>query len=340
MLDKSIEKLIRRKTLSSLEASLSLEEILETADPVKAAAFLVLLRSKGEKACEVEGIVRTMQKHMLKITPKRDVLDIVGTGGDGASTVNISTGAAILGAACGVPIAKHGNRSVSSKCGSGDILESLGVEINMIPELIEKCIEEVGIAFLFAPNYHPAMKVVGPIRKSLGIRTVFNMLGPLLNPCQAPYLMIGVWDESLVSLLADVLSRLNVKRALVFHGCGLDELSPIGPASAILVEGESMQEMHIDPESLGVSPCTLEDLQGGDPSKNRSLLLSVFEGKRGAIADALILNAGVGLWVYGQAESIEAGLQLARQKLEDGTALGVLQKWVKFSQRGELCHVS
>lgn len=340
MLRKSIEKLMNKETLSRQEASQALEEILEKADPAKAAAFLVLLRSKGEKASEVEGIVRTMRKHMLKLSLKRDVLDIVGTGGDGANTVNISTGAAILAAACGAPVAKHGNRSVSSNCGSGDILESMGVEINTTPRLIEKCVEEVGIAFLFAPNYHPAMKVVGPIRKSLGVRTVFNMLGPLLNPCQASYLMIGVWEESLVKLLAEVLSRMNVKRALVLHSCGLDELSPIGPAKAILVERDTMQELHIDPAKLGFSPCSLQDLQGGDSDINRDLLMRIFEGQTGPIADALILNAGVGLWVYGKVASIEEGLQLARQKLEEGAALRVLRKWILFSQAEELCHVS
>ena len=275
-------------------------------DPLQISAFLVLLRAKGENSVELSSLVRVMRSHALPVASPggRPLLDIVGTGGDGHDTVNISTAAAVVCAACGVSVGKHGNRSVSSKSGSADVLEELGV-VMLAPEHIGRCIEEAGVAFMFAPKFHPAMKHVVPVRKALKVRTVFNILSPLINPANAQRLCLGVYHPDLLDLYGEVLVALDVEKALVVHCCGLDELAPIGVAEAIEVtRGEGMVRRKIDCTAMGLKKCEILDLKGGDCKRNAEILRDVFAGGQmdSAITETIALNAGAGLYVYGSAD--------------------------------------
>lgn len=329
MLRQAIEKLIDKRDLSQEESSAAMREIFHNADPHQISAFLVLMRAKGETLEELIGIVEAMRHLMIPVRCSSPVLDIVGTGGDGAKTVNISTGSSLLAASCGVKIAKHGNRSVSSLCGAADVLEVLGVEVSSSPEEVAASIERVGIGFMFAPRFHPALQTLAPIRKGLKIRTFFNIIGPLLNPASAQYQMIGVFHEELLDLVAQALYRLGTKHALVFHGCGLDELSCVGPARALEVTPKGMTPHIIDPQKLGLPLCSLEDLRGGNAQHNAALLLAAFGGKEGPIANTLALNAGVALFLYGLVSSYEEGIQLALKKLKEGAPLQLLKEWIR-----------
>src|SRR5262249_21517903 len=238
-------------------------------------------------------------------------LDIVGTGGDLASTVNISTGSAILAAACGLPIAKHGNRSSSSLSGSADVLEVLEIDLEPSKEQLEQCIREIGIAFMFAPHYHPSLKRIASVRKGLKFPTVFNILGPLLNPAKAPFALIGVSSFKILDLMAEVILQLAYhQRVLLFHGSGLDELNPLVKGLAYNIHHDKINTLEIDPIALGFSPCTLKDLQGGDARVNARLLKEAFAGRQGAIGDALILNAGAGVWIFGHAPTLKDGIHI------------------------------
>lgn len=303
-----LHKLIERKSLTSEEAFQVVCELLE--DPIKMAGFLVLLRAKGETVDELLGLVKAMRAHMKTVHLDRPVLDIVGTGGDQAGTVNISTGAALLAARLGVPVVKHGNRSVSSQCGSADVLEAMGYNIHQTAEELQESVRKTGFGFCFAPDYHPAMKRMRPMRKALKMPTAFNLIGPLLNPAGTDYLQIGVYQPELVPILAEVLFKLGTKRSLVYCGHGIDELSCIGPTEAILVTAKGLEPLTIDPEKMGLRRCTLADLKGGDAQMNTHLL----KNPPRAVRDTLILNAGVALFLYGFAQSIEEGVQMARQK--------------------------
>lgn len=295
MLKNHIEKLLKRENLTAKEAELAIENILTGADSHQIAAFLVLLRAKKETANEILGIVRGMQKSMVALNLSIPVLDIVGTGGDSANTVNISTGAAILAASCGVKVAKHGNRSVSSRCGSADVLEALGVNINLAPTEVTQCIEKLGIGFCFAPNFHPTMKIIKDVRNNLRVPTCFNILGPLLNPARAEYLLIGVFKEELMNLMAEVILNIGVKKALIFNGNGLDELSCAGPAK-----------------------------------DNAKILLDVFHGKTGPVANTLVFNAAVVLYVYGITSSVEAAIPEVKNSINTGRALRLLNDFIAF----------
>ena len=325
-----IEKLLRRENLTAQEAGDAIKIILNGADKSQIAAFLMLLRAKQETADEILGILQTMRERMLPVAVNRPVLDIVGTGGDGANTINISTGAAILVASCGVTVAKHGNRAVSSICGSADVLEALGVNINMKPAKVEECIEKLGIGFCFAPNFHPAMMALKEIRHSLGIPTSFNILGPLLNPA-AEYLLVGVFKEELVTVIADVVAKLNLKKSLIFHGNGLDELSCVGSVRAIEITKGEQKSYVLDPAEYGFSRCLVSDLRGGSPEENAEILLEIFKGKKGAIADTLIFNAAVALYVYKKTESINHAVKIVTKSIEAGKALKLLEDFVNFS---------
>ena len=243
---KTLEKLLVQNDLSEEESKLAMQEIFAGASPYQAASFLMLMRSKGETAEELFGIIEAMRERMVRVPVKSRVLDIVGTGGDGAQTLNISTASAILAASCGVKVAKHGNRSVSSLCGSADVLEALGVNILAPKESLGRSIEELGIAFFFAPEFHPALKQLREVRKGLGTRTLFNIIAPFLNPATPEHFMIGVYSKELLDIAAAVLSRLNTRRSLVFHGSGLDELSCVGVAQAMEVQGEKLTPI-LDP---------------------------------------------------------------------------------------------
>jgi len=337
MLKTYIEKLMAGKSLTEMEAQTAVNKILNGANPSQVAAFLVLLRAKKETTDEILGIVRGMRERMVTLPITTPVLDIVGTGGDGANTINVSTGAAILAASCGVKVAKHGNRSVSSQCGSADVLETLGVNINLSPEKVTKCIEEVGIGFCFAPNFHPAMKSIKEIRKSLAVPTCFNMVGPLLNPAKAAYLLIGVFNEELMHLIAKVVFELGTQRSLVFHGNGLDELSCIGSANVLEISISGIRPKVLDPEYFGFSRCEVGDLKGGSAKENAMILLDVFNGKPGAIADTLIFNAAVAIYIYGITQSIEQAIVMVKDNIKTGKVINLLNKFIHFNQ-GEYTH--
>ncbi len=304
----TLQLLVEKQSLTSEQCTAAIDAMLE--DPIQMGAFLALLKSKGETVDEILGLVRAMRAQMRPLRLDRPVLDIVGTGGDLAGTVNISTGSALMAARFGVPILKHGNRSVSSLCGSADVLEALGYPIHQSPEEIQTSIEKTGFGFCFAPDYHPIMQKIRPIRNALKIPTVFNIIGPLLNPAGTEHLQIGVYKEELVPIIANVLFQLGTKRSIVYCGHGMDELSCIGPTEALLVTDEGCSSLCIDPEQLGLALCKREDLLGGDAKYNAQLLKNPPEG----LKNTLILNTAVALFLYGLANSIEEGVQIAKRK--------------------------
>lgn len=341
-----IETLIDgNRHLSSSETEEAFSIILSGADEIQVGSFLTLLRARGETPTEIAGMVRAMNSVCNPVDLSgQTLLDIVGTGGDGADTINISTASVVLAAACGCVVAKAGNRSVSSKCGSADVLEALGLRISLEPENVVKCVDECGIAFMFAPVNHPAMRFVAPVRKRLGIRTCFNILGPMINAAKAQRVVIGVFHKGLMDLMVDTLKEIgNVDHAVVIHGVGLDEISPLGPANIreirnIADYGQPKLYKEncfcFDPLDVGIPRCKVEDLRGGDPARNamefRKVLLggSHMDAKR----DAIVLNAGVGCYVYGKVNSIPDGVELAREVLHSGKAINKLYEWVSFTQ--------
>jgi anthranilate phosphoribosyltransferase len=327
MLKSAIEKLITRQNLSQKESSLAMHDMLSEADPHQIAAFLALMRAKGETVEELHGITEAMRTLMVSVSIDYPVLDIVGTGGDGAHTLNISTASAILAASCGVKIAKHGNRSVSSQSGSADVLEALGVPIRQTSDQIKCCIDQLNIGFLFAPDFHPALKHIKDIRKGLNIRTLFNIIAPLLNPARAEHLMLGVFSEELLDIVASLLFRLGTQQSFVFHGKGLDELSCLGPAKVLEVSEQGIRSFVLDPLAFGLKRCSLQDLRGKDAHYNAEQILQTFSGQEGAFADTIILNAGVALYLYGLVPNIQAGIEQARLQLKNEQALKLLHQW-------------
>ncbi|MBA2728278.1 MAG: anthranilate phosphoribosyltransferase [Parachlamydiaceae bacterium] len=337
MLKPYLQKLMAKPHLTREESESAMSVILDNADPHQTAAFLMILRFRGEVADEVVGMAAALQKRAIPVNLQFPVLDIVGTGGDLANTVNISTGSAILAAACGLPIAKHGNRSVSSKSGSADVVEEFGIDLESSPDELQRYLEEVGIAFMYAPHYNPSLSKLSTIRRGLKLPTIINSLGPLLNPANAEYSLIGVANESTLKLMSKVILQLsNKKRTLLFHGCGLDELTTLGKVKAYDIKDGEATYLEIDPCTLGFTTCRLEELQGGNAQLNASILKEVFAGKKGAVADALILNAGAAVWIFGKAPSLAEGVEVARSVLEKGAALNVLDKWSSLSRQLKL----
>jgi anthranilate phosphoribosyltransferase len=331
----ALARLLDGHDLSREEACESMRTIMRgEATPVQIAAFLVALRAKGETADEIAGCAEAMREHVLRVEPtRRDLVDIVGTGGDGANTYNISTAAALVAASAGAAIAKHGNRAASSASGAADVLEALGFRLEQTPERIEQSIDELGFGFLFAQAHHPAMKHAAPVRRELATRTVFNVLGPLTNPAGARALMLGVYSPELTRTLADALVRLGADRAYVVHGAGgIDELSPCGPNLVCEVENGEVREYELDPLDLGVERCDPSELRGGDPAANAAALRAVLTGEdSGGHRSAVILNAAGGIAAAGHAENLREGIERARAAIDSGAAAARLDRLVEFS---------
>jgi len=304
------------------------------ATPAQIGGFLVALRLKGETADEIAGCAEAMRSHVLAVTPEReDLVDTAGTGGDGARTFNISTAAALVAAAAGAGVAKHGNRAVSSASGSADVLEALGFSLELEPERIARSIDELGFGFLFAPSHHPAMRHAAPVRKELAARTIFNVLGPLTNPAGARAQVVGVYAPELVPTIAEVLAQLGARRAFVVHGAGgVDELSPAGPNLVCEVVGGKVVKRQIDPADFGVPRCRPEDLTGGTPAENAATVREIFRGERGPKREAVLLNAAGAIAAGGHAEDLAEGYGIASAALDSGAAAARLDELVAFSQ--------
>jgi anthranilate phosphoribosyltransferase len=329
----SLSKLVKSENLTEEEAASAFEVIMRgDATPSQIAGFVIALRIKGETVDELTGFARTARSVATPIHVDGALLDTCGTGGDGLATFNISTLAAIVAAACGARVAKHGNRAASSLCGSADVLEQLGVKIDLAPEGVARCINEGGIGFLFAPVFHPSFRFAAVTRRELGVRTVFNVLGPLCNPAGAKYQALGVADASLAGKMADVLSRLGVERAIVFHAAdGMDELSISSPSSVIEIDGQR-KEYHLDPSELGLSKAPVESMRGGGPEENARLAREVLDGAKGPRRDVVLLNASAALRAAGLARDWKEGIGLAAEAIDSGRAGEVLQRWARISQ--------
>jgi anthranilate phosphoribosyltransferase len=301
------------------------------ATPGQIGAFLLALRTKGETVDEIEGLARTMLAFANEVHPPGPVIDTCGTGGDRSHTFNISTVSAIVVAGAGVPVAKHGNRAASSHCGSADLLEALGVRIDLDPTGVERCLEEAGIAFMFAPQFHPAMRHAAPIRGELRVPTAFNFLGPLTNPARPYAQVVGVSDERMLPLMAEVLARRGV-RAKLFRGeDGLDELTTTGISTIYDVKDGGVRETHLDPEEVGLRRSKLDDLAGGDPEASADIARTILEGEPGPRRDVVLLNAGAALHVAGFAESLREGMATAARSIDDGDAARALATWIRVS---------
>ena len=326
--------LLEGRSLDRARSREVMSEIMRgEASPAQIGAFLVALRLKGENADEIAGCAEAMREHVLPVRPQRDdLVDTAGTGGDGASTINISTAAAIVAAAAGAGVAKHGNRAVSSASGSADVLEALGFRLEQAPERIAQSIDELGFGFMFAPAHHPAMKHAAPVRRELAARTVFNVLGPLTNPAGARAQVIGVYAKPLVRTIADVLAQLGARRAFVVYGAhGIDELSPAGPNDVCEVVDGDVRTRVIDPLDLGVERCDPAELRGGSPEENARAIRDVFSGANGGRRDAVLLNAAGAIAAAGHAEDLREGLELARDAVDSGAAAERLDALVSFS---------
>jgi anthranilate phosphoribosyltransferase len=329
----AIGQLLDGHDLARDEARAAMDTIMSgEATPAQIGGFLVALRLKGETADEIAGCAEAMRSHVLAVKPRRDdLVDTAGTGGDGGRTFNISTAAALVAAAAGAGVAKHGNRAVSSASGSADVLEALGFSLELPPERIARSIDELGFGFLFAPTHHPAMKHAAPVRKELAARTVFNVLGPLTNPAGARAQIVGVYSPDLVRTLAEVLAALGARRAFVVHGAGgIDELSPAGPNLVCEVVDSGVREREIDPLELGVRRCAPEELRGGTPEENAQAIRDVFSGADGGRRDAILLNAAGAIAAGGHAEDLREGLELARTTVESGAAGERLEALIAF----------
>jgi anthranilate phosphoribosyltransferase len=333
VIQRTLARLLDGHDLSRDEARGTMAVIMAgEATDAQIAGFLVALRAKGETADEIAGCAEAMRDQVLRVSPSRtDLVDVVGTGGDGANTYNISTAAAVVTAAAGAGVAKHGNRAASSQTGAADVLEALGFELEQPPERIERSIDELGFGFLFAQAHHPAMRHAASVRRELATRTVFNVLGPLTNPADARALLLGVYSPELARTLADALVQLETTRAYVVHGAGgIDELSPCGPNLVCEVEGGAVREYELDPLDLGIDRCDPEELRGGDPQTNAAALREVLAGGDGGHRSAVILNAAGGIAAAGHAEDLREGLAQARAAIDSGAASARLDELVKF----------
>lgn len=329
-----LDAVLEGEDLTEEHAAAVLDEVMRGAvEPTRVAALLAGLRAKGEAPAEIAGFVRAMMANARPIDLDGSLLDTCGTGGDGAGTFNISTVSALVAAAAGVRVAKHGNRAASGRCGSADLLEAWGVSIDLPPVAVATTIEELGIGFLYARTFHPAMRHVAPVRTTLGVRTVFNVLGPLSNPAGATHQVVGVADERLAPVMADALARLGTERALVFRGeDGLDELTTTGPSRLWEVSDGQVSPTRLDPAELGIDRAELVDLQGGEVEDNVRIADAVLAGEPGPATDVVVLNAGAALWVAGAVEDLAGGLERARSVLASGAAEQLRDRWVVRSR--------
>jgi len=330
----AIEKLVNRVDLSEEETVSVMNEIMTgEATPLQVASFLTALRMKGETMREITGAARVMREKVRRVKVKAErVLDVVGTGGDQKGTINISTASAFVAAGAGITVAKHGNRSVSSKSGSADVLSALGVKIDAPKERVEECLEKIGIGFLFAPLLHEAMKYAVQPRREIGIRTVFNLLGPLTNPAGATHQLTGIYDGGLTDLIAQVLRNLGTARAMVVHGMeGLDEISLCGPTRISELRDSQIRNYTLTPEEVGLKRCRLEEIQGGNPEQCADALRRVFAGEKGPKRDVVLLNSGAALYVSGAAGSVAEGMQLAAESIDSGKARAKLEQLVQMT---------
>ena len=333
MIQQAIYKVLNRENLSLEMTKDVMDEIMSgNATNAQIASFITALRMKGETIDEITACAMIMRKYGLKVKHEGDVLDIVGTGGDEAFTFNISTVSSILISAAGIPVAKHGNRSVSSKCGSADVLEALGVKIDISVEKSEQILKEIGICFLFAPLYHSSMKYAAPVRRELGVRTIFNILGPLSSPADANLQLLGVYDENLVEPMARVLANLGVKRAMVVHGHdGLDEVSLSAKTTVCEVNGGQVNSFFLDPHQFGFEYCKPEDLIGGDPALNAQIARSILSGDKGPKRDIVLLNSAVCLYMSYNNITLRECVKLAAKTIDSGKAMEQLNSFIRLS---------
>jgi len=338
-----IEKLQRRQDLTTDEAAAAMDEIMDgRAQPAQIAGLLIALAMKGERPAEIVGLARTMRARATKLSRvPDDVFDTCGTGGDRAHTFNVSTIAAVVVAASGVRVAKHGNRSVSSRCGSADLFEALGVNVAAPPPVVERCLMEAGIAFFFAPTFHPSMRHAGPTRKDLGVRTAFNLLGPLTNPAGASRQLVGVPRPELTELVARSLSLLGARRAWVVHGAdGLDEISTTGYTKVSECRDGAVNTFYVHPSDVGLPKATPESLKGGDAGANAQVARDVLSGGRGPARDIVLMNSAASLLIAGAAADLGEGMKMAEAAIDEGRAAAVLDRLVRASQAAPEAAVS
>lgn len=329
MIKEAISKVVKDQDLTESEMLSVMNEIMTgEASRAQIGAFLTALRIKGETVDEITGAAKVMREKSTKINVRgKKVVDTCGTGGDEAMTFNISTASAFVAAGAGLTIAKHGNKSVSSKCGSADVLSALGVNIEIEVQRVEECINEIGIGFLFAPLLHSAMKYAAPVRREIGIRTIFNLLGPLTNPAGARCQVVGVYDDELTDIICKVLANLGSEHAFVVHGeDGLDEITLTASTKITELKNGQIKTYHIKPEDFGFERCKPEDLKGGDPEENAKIILDIFNGKKSPKRDAVILNSAFAIVAGGSAKTIEEGIAMARGAIDTGLAMEKLNK--------------
>lgn len=332
-----LNKIIDRVDLTSKEAGFLLETIIRgNLNPSQIAAVLIALRTKGESIDEIVGFIQTMRKHMLRVPFSGLAIDIVGTGGDGAGTFNISTAASFVVAGAGVKVAKHGNRAASSKCGSADVLEALGVNINLTPQQAAPILKKVGMVFLFAPLYHPAMKNIAPIRKELGIRTVFNFLGPFLNPALTKRQLLGVPTPALAKKLAEVARRLNYKHLIIVSSSdGMDEISISEQTHVFEIKGKTVRTSTINPNIFGIKKSNKKNILGGDAVENSKIIRRILGGEIGARRDIVVLNSAYALYISGKVKTVREGIKLAEKAIDSGSAKQILENLIKETKKYE-----
>lgn len=325
-----IKKVSEKQDLTITEAEDAITKIFTEATDAQIAGLLIALKMKGETADEIAGFATGMKKAANTIEPEVTgaLVDVVGTGGDRHNTINISTASAIVAAAAGVAVAKHGNRSITSLCGSADVLKELGIRVDKAPEDVKISIEKNGIGFMFAPVFHPAMKRVGPIRQEMGVRTVFNILGPLTNPANAKVQLVGVFDRQLCEPFAQVMNKLGVERAMVVHGDGMDEISSISGTYVSELKDGIVTSYTITPEELGIKRAVLKDIEGGTPRENAVDIIRILKGRKGPKRDIIVINSAATLYVAGKAASLKEAIPLAEEVIDSGKAL---RKLMEFS---------